>query len=100
MLQGAKRRPASARFVYYLKDKKEAVATGETHGLRSEENAANSWEQAAFTHKVNVATIVEESELPAPKDRDVAFDLASTTDCLQSPTGPSPRTVDKMERLR
>ena len=72
---------------------KEEVEQSPGEGLKIEENAATSWEQAAAECRAKVAAIVEECERLNQKYRDAMFDLEDTAYglfCLQSLDGKLP----------
>lgn len=72
-------------------EEKKAVEESPSDGLKVEENASLSWEQAAAECKAKVAAIVDECKRLNQKYRDALFDLEASPYCLQGLTGRYPK---------
>jgi hypothetical protein len=66
-------------------------------GLKIEENASKSLEQASAECRAKVAAIVAECKRLNQKYRDAIFDLETNPFCLQSLHGRVPKAVDKID---
>jgi hypothetical protein len=91
----AKRVSRAARKV--AEEKAEVAASSSTEGLKVEENAATSWEQAAAECRAKVAAIVEECKRLNQKYRDAIFNPESNQYCFQSLGGGFPGAVDNVD---
>ncbi|KAF2724260.1 cysteine proteinase [Polychaeton citri CBS 116435] len=92
-----KRAKRTSRSAKKLQEEKAAISQGSSDGLKIEENAAKSYEQAAAECRRKVDAIVEECERLNQKYRDALFDLEAGPYCLQSLLGRFPKAVDKID---
>lgn len=91
----AKRISRAARKV--AEEKAEVAAGPSAEGLKVEENAATSWEQATAECRAKVAAIVEECKRLNQKYRDACFNPESNQYCFQSLGGGFPGAVDNVD---
>lgn len=84
--------PSARKLEEEKKNVEESSPQGE--GLKVEENAATSWEQAAAECRAKVKAIVEECRRLNQKYRDAIFDLESNPFCLQSLHGRVPKVCN------
>jgi hypothetical protein len=91
----AKRVSRAARKV--AEEKAEVAAGPSAEGLKVEENAAKSWEQATAECRAKVAAIVEECKRLNQKYRDACFNPESNQYCFQSLGGGFPGAVDNVD---
>lgn len=91
----AKRVSRAARKV--AEEKAEVAAGPSSEGLKVEENAATSWEQATAECRAKVAAIVEECKRLNQKYRDACFNPESNQYCFQSLGGGFPGAVDNVD---
>ncbi|KAF2206309.1 hypothetical protein CERZMDRAFT_72258 [Cercospora zeae-maydis SCOH1-5] len=94
-----KRAKTTSRAAQKVEEEKQAIKNGETadEGLKTQENAAKSWEQAASECRAKVAAIVDECQRLNQKYRDAIFDLEANQYCLQSLGGAYPKAVDNID---
>ncbi|CAK1367505.1 unnamed protein product [Cercospora beticola] len=94
-----KRAKKTSRAAQKVEEEKEAIKNGETadEGLKTQENAAKSWKQAATECRAKVAAIVDECQRLNQKYRDAIFDLEANQYCLQSLAGAYPKAVDNID---
>lgn len=83
----------SSHHVRELEAEKEKITQEQPDGLRIEENAASSWEQAATACTAKVTAIAQECRRLNQKYRDAIFDLEENEFCLKNLAGDLPESV-------
>lgn len=68
-----------------------------TEGLKVEENAATSWEQATAECRAKVAAIIDECKRLNQKYRDAMFNPEASPYCFKSLTGSYPDAVEDVD---